>query len=70
MGHNNVISGHLKSTGIPYIDRLSMGPPEIRVSHILYFPFLNLSKSFILKKNICFFFIIFLVFFKRFCYGC
>ena len=26
MGHNNVVSGYSKSTGIPQVDRLSMGP--------------------------------------------
>ena len=26
MGHNSVVSGHPKSTGIPRVDKLSMGP--------------------------------------------
>ena len=26
MGHNSVVSGHLKSTGIPRVDGLSTGP--------------------------------------------
>ena len=29
MGHNSVISGHPKSTGIPQVDGLSMGPPDL-----------------------------------------
>ena len=29
MGHNGVVSGHLKSTGIPRVDSLSPGPPKL-----------------------------------------
>ena len=29
MGHNSVVSGQPKSTGIPRVDRLSMGPPNL-----------------------------------------
>ena len=29
MGHNSVISGHSKSTGIPRVDELSTGPPGL-----------------------------------------
>ena len=29
MGHNNVVSGHPKSTGIPRVDWLSTGPPGL-----------------------------------------
>ena len=29
MGHNSVVSGHLKFTGIPRIDGLSAGPPDL-----------------------------------------
>ena len=29
MGHNSVVSGHPKSTGIPWVDRLSMRPPDL-----------------------------------------
>ena len=29
MGHNSVVSGHPKSTGIPRVDRLSTGPPNL-----------------------------------------
>ena len=29
MGHNNVVSGHLKSTGISWVDGLSTGPPDL-----------------------------------------
>ena len=29
MGHNSVVSGHPKSTGIPRVDGLSMGPPNL-----------------------------------------
>ena len=33
MGHNSVVSGHPRSTGIPRVDGLSTGPPKIGVSH-------------------------------------
>ena len=29
MGHNSVVSGHLKSTGIPRVDGLSKGPSNL-----------------------------------------
>ena len=29
MGHNSVVSGHLKSTGISRVNGLSMGPPDL-----------------------------------------
>ena len=29
MGHNSVVSGQLKSTGIPLVDGLSTGPPDL-----------------------------------------
>ena len=29
MGHNNVVSGHLKSTVIPQVDGLSMRPLDL-----------------------------------------
>ena len=29
MGHNNVVLGHPKSTGILWIDGLSKGPPNL-----------------------------------------
>ena len=29
MGHNSVVSGHSKSTGIPQVDRLSTEPPNL-----------------------------------------
>ena len=29
MGHNSVVSGHLKSTGIPRVDELSTGPSDL-----------------------------------------
>ena len=29
MGHNNVVSGHLKSTGIPRVNGLSAGPSNL-----------------------------------------
>ena len=29
MGHNSVVSGHPKSIGIPPVDGLSMGPPDL-----------------------------------------
>ena len=35
MGHNSVVSGCLKSTRIPLVDGLSMGPPGFRVSQPL-----------------------------------
>ena len=30
MGHNHVVSGNPKSTGIPHVDGLSTGPPDLR----------------------------------------
>ena len=29
MGHNSVVSDHPKSTGIPQVDGLSTGPPDL-----------------------------------------
>ena len=29
MGHNNVVSGHPKSTGILLVDELLTGPPDL-----------------------------------------
>ena len=29
MGHNSVVSGHLKSTGMPRVNELSMGPSDL-----------------------------------------
>ena len=29
MGHNNVVSGHLKSTGVSRVDGLSTGPSDL-----------------------------------------
>ena len=29
MGHNSVVSGHPKSKGIPRVDGLSTGPPDL-----------------------------------------
>ena len=29
MGHDSVVSGHLKSTGIPWVDKLSTKPPDV-----------------------------------------
>ena len=29
MGYNSVVSGHSKSTGISWLDGLSMGPPDL-----------------------------------------
>ena len=29
MGHNSVVSGHPKSTGFPWVDRLSTGAPDL-----------------------------------------
>ena len=29
MGHNSVVSGHPKFTGIPRVDGLTMGPPDL-----------------------------------------
>ena len=34
MGHNSVVSGHLKSIGIPLVNRLSMGPSKIEASQL------------------------------------
>ena len=32
MGHNQVVSGNPKSTGIPQVDRFSTGPPGFCMS--------------------------------------
>ena len=29
MGHNSMVSSHPKSTGIPWVDGLSTGPPDL-----------------------------------------
>ena len=29
MGHNSVVSSYAKSTGIPRVNRLSTGPPDL-----------------------------------------
>ena len=29
MGHNNVVSSHPKSKGIPQVDGLATGPPDL-----------------------------------------
>ena len=29
MGHNSMVSGHQKCIGIPRVDELSMGPPDL-----------------------------------------
>ena len=34
MGHNSVVSGYLKSTGIPRVDGLSTGPPGFGASQL------------------------------------
>ena len=38
MGHNSVVFGHPKSTGIPRVDGLSTGPPDLgrHRAHITY----------------------------------
>ena len=46
MGHNSVISGHPKSTGILRVDGLSTGPPDLG-RHRLY----ESSHGVIIKKN-------------------
>ena len=35
MGHNSVVSSHTKSTGIPWVDKLSTGPSDLgrHISH-------------------------------------
>ena len=35
MGHNSVVSGYPKSTGIPRVDGLSTGPPDLGCHSIL-----------------------------------
>ena len=37
MGHNSMVFGHLKFTGIPLVDELSTGPPETGASHSFSF---------------------------------
>ena len=36
MGHNSVVSGYPKSTGIMRVEGLSMGPPSFRASQTLF----------------------------------
>ena len=38
MGHNSMVSGHPKSTGISSIDGLSMGPSDLGASKIGIIP--------------------------------
>ena len=42
MGHNSVVSGHPKSIGIPRVDRLSTGHPDLGC-HIYHFIHVNIS---------------------------
>ena len=34
MGHNSMVSGHPKSTGIPRVDGLSTGPMDLRCHRV------------------------------------
>ena len=34
-GHNSVVSGHSKSTGIPWVDGLSTGPPDLECHNLV-----------------------------------
>ena len=34
MGHNSVVSSHSKATGIPRVDGLSMGPPDLGLHRV------------------------------------
>ena len=36
MGHNHVVLGNSKSTGIPQVDGLSTGPPDLGVTSIVH----------------------------------
>ena len=36
MGHNSVVLGYPKSTGIPLVDELSTGPLGFEASHIIF----------------------------------
>ena len=42
MGHNNVVSGHPKFTRIPWVDGLSIGPPDLG-HHSLVYEYLGLD---------------------------
>ena len=35
MGHNSMVSGNLKSTSIPWVDRLSTGPPDLELHNLV-----------------------------------
>ena len=35
MGHNHVVSGNPKSTGIPQVDELSTGPPDLECHNMV-----------------------------------
>ena len=46
MGHNSVVSGYPKFTGISRVDRLSMGPPGFGVSQCMTPRFFSFNLSF------------------------
>ena len=48
MGHNSVVSGYPKSTGILWVDRLSKGPPGIGASH-LWWSFMRSKEALYMK---------------------
>ena len=43
MGYNSVVSGHLKSIGIPPVDGLSTGPPDLRCHSVVSEPRLTIT---------------------------
>ena len=43
MGHNSVISGHPKSTRIPWVDGLSTGPPDLGRHRLVIAEYLELG---------------------------
>ena len=47
MGHNHVVSSNLKPTGIPQVDGLSTGPPDLG-RHNVHLFYLLPTKQFLL----------------------
>ena len=43
MGHKSVVSDHPKSTGIPRVDGLSTGPPDLRCHGLVSKPMLTIT---------------------------
>ena len=53
MRHNSVVSGYLKSTGIPLVDWLSIGPLGFGTSHVIsmFFVYFKFKVVFLFLRN-------------------